>query len=189
VVEPVVEPAEPVVEPAERPAAHPVPGPAGGLPAAFDRTARPAVRLGARPAWSRTGPAAWPELLAACCDGVLSRLVLGPASVPLDAGRATRQWSAAQRRAITVRDRHCVWPGCRRPAGWCEIDHIIPWQAGGPTDVANGRLLCRYHHQLRHDGWTLTGSTAAGWRAHPPDDWADRLRRRRKHRRDHPIAA
>jgi hypothetical protein len=47
-------------------------------------------------------------------------LLPGPAgtpSLPLDVGKATEQIPAHLRRAVTARDRHCAFPGCRqRPA-------------------------------------------------------------------------
>jgi HNH endonuclease len=38
----------------------------------------------------------------------------------------------------------------------CQADHIEEWWRGGKSNAENGRLLCRYHHRLRSEGWQLT---------------------------------
>jgi hypothetical protein len=86
------------------------------------------------------------------CDSSVSRMIMGPASEPLDVGRKTRIIPPALRRAVMVRDRHCRHPGCDRPARWCDVDHIIPWWKGGETKLSNLQLLCRYHHSEKHQG-------------------------------------
>lgn len=58
--------------------------------------------------------------------------------------------TAAMRRAIMARDRHCIWPGCDTPAGWCDCHHAIHWAHGGPTSIDNGVLLCGRHHDRVH---------------------------------------
>ncbi|HYG92222.1 MAG TPA: HNH endonuclease signature motif containing protein, partial [Nocardioides sp.] len=45
----------------------------------------------------------------------------------------------------------CRAEGCTIPATWCEAHHLHPWSQGGPTDLANGVLLCSYHHHRAHD--------------------------------------
>jgi len=65
------------------------------------------------------------------------------------------------RTALAFRDRCCVVPGCRVAYG-LEIDHVIPMELGGPTELDNLALLCRHHHRMKtYDGWTLarTGPT------------------------------
>jgi hypothetical protein len=84
------------------------------------------------------------------CDSSVSRIVLGPDSEILDVGRKTRVWTAAQRRAIVARDRHCTAPGCERPPHWCDIHHEDHWADGGTTSVEKGRLFCRFHHTEEH---------------------------------------
>ncbi len=32
-----------------------------------------------------------------------------------------------------------------------EAHHVVPWSAGGPTDLENLILLCRTHHMLIHE--------------------------------------
>jgi len=50
--------------------------------------------------------------------------------------------SPAQRKALIVRDGGCIFPGCDRPASWCDAHHIIHWLDSGPTDLWNLCLLC-----------------------------------------------
>jgi Domain of unknown function (DUF222) len=99
-------------------------------------------------AYGSTSSAGWARR--AACDATVSRVVTGPAGEILDSGRATRTFTAAQLRAIIVRDRHCIWPGCDTPAGWCDAHHRRYWADGGPTSVDNGTLLCGRHHDRVH---------------------------------------
>ena len=66
------------------------------------------------------------------------------------------QPTAAQRRWGTARDQYCRHPGCRSKAGWADLDHVVPYAEGGPTDCDNLCCLCRRHHRLK--------THAAGWR-------------------------
>jgi HNH endonuclease len=60
------------------------------------------------------------------------------------------------RTALAHRDRTCVVPGCSVRHN-LEIDHIIPFAEGGPTNIDNLALLCHHHHFLKtFEGWTLT---------------------------------
>ncbi|MEU8239578.1 DUF222 domain-containing protein [Actinoplanes missouriensis] len=89
------------------------------------------------------------------CDARILPVVLGGAGEPLDLGRSRRLFSPAQRQALAVRDGGCAFPDCDRPPSWCEAHHMLPWDHDGPTDVAQGVLLCRPHHRLVHGGgWT-----------------------------------
>ena len=51
--------------------------------------------------------------------------VLGSSSQVLDMGTAVRLFPSTIRRAITLRDRGCTFPGCDRPATWCDAHHAI----------------------------------------------------------------
>ena len=53
--------------------------------------------------------------------------MIGAHSEVLDVGRQTNRWPVAIRRAITARDRGCVFPGCDRPPSWTDIHHCTPW--------------------------------------------------------------
>lgn len=103
-----------------------------------------------------------------CCDSSTVDHHLARDGETLVLGRKTRVWSTAQRRAISVRDGgHCRCPGC--PNRLCDIHHIRPWEAGGPTDVANGVELCRRHHRMLHAGYRLDGDPGSELRFHRPD--------------------
>lgn len=89
------------------------------------------------------------------CDASLSRVITRGNSEPLDVGRRTSVVPAALRRAVGVRDRHCRFPGCDRPPGWCDAHHVRHWADGGETALPNLTLLCRPHHRLVHRGFRV----------------------------------
>ncbi|HSO69538.1 MAG TPA: DUF222 domain-containing protein [Arachnia sp.] len=82
------------------------------------------------------------------CDAGLIPMVLGTGSRPLDVGRTHRLFTPAIRAALIERDQGCVFPGCTAAPATCEAHHILPWWAGGATCLANGVLLCPFHHRL-----------------------------------------
>jgi Domain of unknown function (DUF222)/HNH endonuclease len=93
----------------------------------------------------------------------------GTRTQPLEVGRTRRVVTPAQRNALVVRDRGCVFPGCGRPPGWCEGHHLISWLDGGPTDLPNLALVCRAHHRAVHEGgWRLGRDPDGRWTATPP---------------------
>jgi hypothetical protein len=67
--------------------------------------------------------------------------------MPLAVGRTSRIATAAQRRALAVRDKGCVIPGCGVPAEICQVHHVQEWADGGTSDLANEVLLCWAHHR------------------------------------------
>jgi hypothetical protein len=101
----------------------------------------------------------------ACQAGIIP-VVLGAKGEVLDLGRTRRLFSPAQRKAMALRDRGCTADGCSIPAAWCEAHHHRqPWSQGGRTDLADGKLLCPFHHHRAHDpGWITShhpnGSTS-----------------------------
>jgi hypothetical protein len=86
------------------------------------------------------------------CNAGIVPLVLSGDSTILDLGMGQRLFDRGQRLALAHRDRGCVFPGCERPAAWCEAHHLRAWFQGGPTDLANGCLVCSFHHHLLHGG-------------------------------------
>ena len=105
-------------------------------------------------AWA--GPVTSEQVRMIACDSGVSRIVMhGPGQV-LDVGRVTRSIPPAIRRAVVARDRHCVGPGCYTPPQHCDVHHIVFWEDGGETSLANCVLLCRRHHGFVHlRGWTV----------------------------------
>ncbi|MDG3016235.1 HNH endonuclease signature motif containing protein [Speluncibacter jeojiensis] len=84
------------------------------------------------------------------CDCIVTPVIINQDGVPLELGRRHRLVTPGLRKALQVRDRCCAFPGCGRPAAWTDAHHIKHWADGGPTDLTNTVLLCRYHHRLIH---------------------------------------
>jgi hypothetical protein len=104
----------------------PIPGPAAG---AGDAARGPT-------------PVATPAQRIAALAGTLF-----DAHIPLAVGRTARVATPAQRRAMALRDRGCVIPGCTVAPEACQTHHLIEWAAGGATDLDNCVLLCWAHHR------------------------------------------
>jgi hypothetical protein len=99
-------------------------------------------------------------------------------------GRTQRLASRAQRRALAARDLGCCFPGCTRPASWCEAHHVIPWLAGGLTDLDNLCLLCRFHHrEFERRGWLVR--IVDGVPEWIPPPWLDPLQQPRRNTAHH----
>ena len=125
------------------------------------------------------GPTGWMVGGGTVPAPLLAELIRGgakvaPVSHPGDAAAESGyRPSAALERFIRCRDLTCRFPGCDRPAEFCDIDHTVPYPLG-LTHASNLKCLCRKHHLLktfwtgwsdkqRHDGtivWTApTGQT------------------------------
>jgi hypothetical protein len=107
------------------------------------------------------------------CDAGIIPMVLGSRGEVLDQGRRVYLPTVAQRHAVAIRDRHCAFPGCRRPAKWTDVHHIVAFKpgaaTGGKTDLDNLLLLCDKHHHMVHEGnWRLNG-TAFDFDVYRPD--------------------
>ena len=115
------------------------------------------------------------------CDANIHRVITDAQSNILDFGRSTRTIPAALFTALVLRDQHCRFPDCDRTPHHCEGHHIIAWETGGPTNLNNLALLCKYrHHRYAHGaGWNMTidpdatlhitDPTGRTMTSHPPD--------------------
>jgi Domain of unknown function (DUF222) len=108
------------------------------------------------------------------CDAQIIPALLGTDGQPLDLGRSSRTFTAAQRRALGLRDGNgCAFPGCDRPLVWCDGHHLRHWIDGGLTDLDNGVLLCCYHHTTIHLGDWVIQMAADGRPQFIPPTWID----------------
>jgi Domain of unknown function (DUF222)/HNH endonuclease len=72
-------------------------------------------------------------------------------------GGARRSPTTAQRIEIRRRDKGCRFPGCTYTE-FTDVHHVVPWPAGGPTDIPNLVTLCDQHHRAVHElGWKMSG--------------------------------
>jgi hypothetical protein len=97
------------------------------------------------------------------CQAKVVPAVLGGDSELLDLGRSRRLFQPHQRKALAVSQPTCRAVGCTIPAAWCEAHHGgVPWAEGGRTDLAEGVLLCAFHHHRAHDHHYRTERQAEG---------------------------
>jgi hypothetical protein len=82
-------------------------------------------------------------------QALIERVVFDAQSRVINVGVKQRLFRGATRRAVEVRDQECFNPYCDLPADRCQIDHIIPYQADGPTHTENGRPACGHHNRTR----------------------------------------
>ncbi len=108
------------------------------------------------------------------CEADLIPVVLGGDGRVLDYGYS----GTILPRTPTPRTRHprrqpLPLPRLPDPRATCITHHMTAWEHGGPTDLTNGVLLCRYHHvTVHHKGWLVR----MGTHGHPeyvPPEWAD----------------
>jgi hypothetical protein len=101
------------------------------------------------------------------------RLVFHRAGDIRAVSHAGRTINRRLRTALVHRDTTCVVPGCGVSFG-LEIDHLVPFAEGGPTELDNLALLCHHHHfRKTYEGWVLTrlGTGDPGpprWQFTPP---------------------
>jgi hypothetical protein len=97
-------------------------------------------------------------------DATWRRLVTDPVNGSLlDYGHTTYRPPQALADFLIARDRRCRFPGCTRRSENCDIDHVRPYDKGGPTAANNCVCLCRRHHRMK---------TAGHWKLRLDDDGA-----------------
>jgi Domain of unknown function (DUF222) len=123
----------------------PPPGGTGFTFAAASRDGPP----GGYGAWRLRTPGPGPDLI----------ITLDPVTTdPCDHRHETSRHDpgARLRHLSQVRHATCTSPVCRRPAGQCDHEHNIPYEAGGRSCLCNTGPKCRHDHRLKqHPGWTV----------------------------------
>lgn len=123
------------------------------------------LRGGAGVAYVGDEPMSASEARRLACNAGIVPVVLGGPSQILDAGRRRRLFASIQRRTLAIRYPTCAAVGCDIPAAWCEAHHAgDTWAEGGRTDLADGMLLCPFHHHRAHDHRYRLESTSEGVR-------------------------
>ncbi|WP_349899587.1 HNH endonuclease signature motif containing protein [Parafrigoribacterium soli] len=108
---------------------------------------------------------------AVCTSGVVP-VVFDSDGQCVDLGREQRLYTARQRIGLAARDGGCRWPDCDRPASWSEAHHINHWARDhGETNIADGILLCRYHHLLEERSSSRPATRTT------PTHWVERIER------------
>ena len=98
------------------------------------------------------------------CDGGVLEVQLGRDGQVYKPAAPQRLFSAAQRVALAIRDGGCRFGDCDRPPSWTEAHHVTFWSKGGATSVANGILLCKFHHLLVHNNhWNIHSDGVDFW--------------------------
>ena len=73
------------------------------------------------------------------------------------------------REQVILRDPTCRFPNCQVDSRRCDLDHVIPYDPGGPpgqTRPSNLVPLCRRHHNAKTSGlwrYTRTPEGACVW--------------------------
>ncbi|GAB7006141.1 hypothetical protein JCM18899A_36140 [Nocardioides sp. AN3] len=89
--------------------------------------------------------------------GIIPAVMGGDGEV-LDLGRKRRLHPKKLRLAMLIQqDGTCAVQHCTRPGIGSDAHHLIAWSEGGPTNVADGALLCPRHHTLAdHPDYIVT---------------------------------
>lgn len=99
------------------------------------------------------GPISPAVARAMALGGTWRRIVTDPLTgTVLDHGRTRYRPPADLAELIRLRDGTCVRAGCTHSARRCQLDHIVPWNAGGTTSMLGLEDLCTHDHVLKTTG-------------------------------------
>lgn len=116
-------------------------------------------------------------------DATWRRLLTDPATgAVVETGTVSYRPGADLTRTVVARDVTCVFPGCRRPAERCDLDHVVPFDPRRPaadqTTADNLQVLCRTHHRAKtHGRWSVRRDRETGtihWRSSLGHDYVRR---------------
>lgn len=103
------------------------------------------------PATGRTIPLT--SLAGIICDGVVSTVMTKGGEFLSYSADRKRLYDKRQRQVLVTQYQTCAVPGCSVRGIYCDAHHVEWVSRGGATTVANGILLCFFHHQQLHDGF------------------------------------
>jgi len=96
-----------------------------------------------------------------------------------------RIFTEGQRLAMNARDGGCTFPACPVPAAWTQAHHVTDWVDTGRTTIADGALVCGYHHRdCINRGWRTR--MIDGRPAWVPPRWLDEEQKPRYNTLHHP---
>jgi hypothetical protein len=84
------------------------------------------------------------------CTASLTPILRDKWGVVLDLGREFRYATPTQRRAMEAMYSTCFHDACETPITQCHEHHMIYWEHGGRTDMANLLPVCQTHHRWIH---------------------------------------
>lgn len=92
----------------------------------------------------------------------------------LSFGRSRRLATALQRLAVVIRDGgRCAYGGCDASHDRCDVHHVVEFEHGGVTDLANLALLCAAHHAYLHSNRLRLVRGGGKWHVVADTEWAD----------------
>jgi hypothetical protein len=104
------------------------------------------------------------------CNGTEESTNFDVSGIPLDMGHDQRLFTRRQKEVLALKWGGGACPDCDRPPSWTESHHI-KWvkRDRGRTDIADGILLCKYHHLLFHNyGWEIERNDLGQYWLIPP---------------------
>src|SRR5215472_9709071 len=84
------------------------------------------------------------------CDASITPVLVDDKGEILHVGHSSRSVPRRLRKALNLRDRHCLAPGCTMPPELCAVHHRRHWADGGPSELPNLELRCDFHHGRLH---------------------------------------
>ena len=107
------------------------------------------------------------DLRQIACDAAILPAIFAADGQPLYMGGKQRAATAAQKLALTARDKQCI--GCGMRASACDAHHITWWDKGGTTDITNLVLLCpKCHKKVHKHSYEVVRAPNGQYRLRPP---------------------
>ena len=86
------------------------------------------------------------------CGGKTITTAFDPNGFYVEKHSDARLFTTRDREILAAKFGGCMDPDCDRPPSWTEAHHILQWKRdGGKTLIANGILLCKFHHLKYHN--------------------------------------